>query len=68
MSEDTMVKGFTVVLKHDARCNGCGVMIGPHTDRKAGLHVKDGPVTGLFHSSDCYNQQREEVGNKNEII
>jgi len=58
---DDMLKGYTIKLEHDQRCNGCGIMLGPHTPQKAGIFVKEGPVTGMFHNSECYNQTREEV-------
>lgn len=49
-----IIRGYEYKATHNTHCTGCKRVIGPDTDNKVGFLVKDGEVTGLFHSKPCY--------------
>lgn len=57
---DMVIRGFESKVKHNQRCTGCGGIIGPDAPVKVGFEVRDGDVTGLFHSRACYEEQRRK--------
>lgn len=49
-----VVKGFEYPMAHNRKCTGCDRVFGPSSEYKVGFLVKDGEVTGIFHSRACY--------------
>ena len=51
-----VIRGYQTKPVYAQRCTGidCHVVIGPAQDIKQGYNVVDGPVTGLFHSRECF--------------
>ena len=58
------IMGFESTPAHTTRCMGieCGILIGPTETVKTGFIVKDGDVTGIFHSRACYTNSVEKFG------
>lgn len=71
---DSVIRGFEKKLVVNQRCEGCGVVVGPDTPMHTGFDVRDGEVTGFFHSRACYENTCREFekykekmgGDKNE--
>lgn len=55
-----IIKGYNIPLQHNRRCEGCGVKIGPDTPIKTGYEVKDGELTGFFHSRECFTNNMQK--------
>lgn len=49
-----MVNSFTVNPDPAKRCDGCGVIVGKGHPVQTGIIVKEGLLTGFFHSHQCY--------------
>lgn len=61
MSEILM--GFWRNTPVDRHCTGCGTIVGPSSPYyKAGFEVREGVVTGFFHSKQCYLNKLKEAG------
>ena len=56
------VMGYEMKPVHATRCQGinCGLLIGPTEQIRSGFVVKDGEVTGVFHSRACYTNSVEK--------
>lgn len=52
----TVVKGYEYPVTTNRKCTGCQRNFGPDSEFKTGFLVRDGEVTGLFHSRACYEQ------------
>lgn len=48
------VRGFVLKPTYAQRCTGCRRLIGQNEEIKQGYAVRDGEVTGIFHSRECY--------------
>jgi hypothetical protein len=55
-----IINGYEAKLIHNRRCEGCGVVVGPDTPIKSGYEVRDGEVTGFFHSRGCFQNTAQK--------
>lgn len=55
-----IIRGYEYPMEHNRKCTGCNRTFGPNTDFKVGYLVRDGEVTGLFHSRACYEATSEK--------
>lgn len=55
------IMGFQEKPESNQRCDNCGVVVGKESDQKVGYRVVDGPCTGFFHSSWCYDDARKKM-------
>jgi hypothetical protein len=62
-----VIRGYEYPMDINRKCTGCNRTFGPSTDFKVGYLVKDGEVTGLFHSRACFEatKQKFEAYQKN---
>lgn len=62
-----MLNSFTVNPNPARRCDGCGVIVGGSNPLKAGIEVREGPLTGFFHSHQCFETKWKEVSPDEDI-
>ena len=58
---DGIIKSFTITPSQTRFCDRCHMAIGPDRPNKSGMLVKDGPCTGFFHNSACWQEARDEM-------
>ena len=55
------IMGFQETPQTNQPCDGCGIVVGKESDQKTGYRIVDGPCTGFFHSSWCYDASRKKM-------
>jgi len=62
-----MLNSFTVNPEPAKRCDGCGVIVGKGHPLHSGIIVKEGPLTGFFHSHQCFETKFKEANPDEEL-